>query len=173
MKTQKGFTLIELLVVIAIIGILSSVVLASLNTARGKGADAAIKSNLANIRAQAEIQYDTLGCYSNTGTACSAAAPAAVIVGACPAAAAANIFGQTNVAAQIAGATLAGGSFNTCSATVGGGAWAVAVITKTAVAGAAGSGWCVDSSGKSKSITVAALTQPSLDTETAAGACVE
>ena len=33
---KKGFTLIELLVVIAIIGILSSVVLASFNTARQK-----------------------------------------------------------------------------------------------------------------------------------------
>lgn len=58
MKSNKGFTLIELLVVIAIIGILSSVVLASLNTARDKGADAAIKSNLNGIRAQAEIVYD-------------------------------------------------------------------------------------------------------------------
>ncbi len=55
---NKGFTLIELLVVIAIIGILSSVVLASLNTARDKGEDAAIKANLTNIRAQAELVYD-------------------------------------------------------------------------------------------------------------------
>lgn len=54
-KLQRGFTLIELLVVIAIIGILASVVLASLNTARDKGTDAAIQSSVSNIRAQAEI----------------------------------------------------------------------------------------------------------------------
>ena len=59
MKKNQGFTLIELLVVIAIIGILSSVVLASLNSARNKGTDAAVKANLNNMRAQAELLYDT------------------------------------------------------------------------------------------------------------------
>ena len=54
---QRGFTLIELLVVIAIIGILSSVVLASLSTARGKGTDAKVKSELSGLRASAEIYY--------------------------------------------------------------------------------------------------------------------
>jgi type IV pilus assembly protein PilA len=57
-KNNKGFTLIELLVVIAIIGILSSVVLASLNSARAKGGNAAVKGNLNSVRSQAEIVYD-------------------------------------------------------------------------------------------------------------------
>lgn len=66
LRDTKGFTLIELLVVIAIIGILSSVVLASLNTARDKGRDGAIKSSMQTIRVQSEIYYDDNG--SSYGT---------------------------------------------------------------------------------------------------------
>ncbi len=58
---RTGFTLIELLVVIAIIGVLSSIVLSSLNTARNKGNDAAVKSNLDQARTQAELFYDANG----------------------------------------------------------------------------------------------------------------
>ena len=56
--------MIELLVVIAIIGILASVVLASLNSARGKGQAAAIKSNLRNMIPQAELSYNNNGNYT-------------------------------------------------------------------------------------------------------------
>ena len=40
--TNRGFTLIELLVVVSIIGLLSSIVLASVNNARLKSKDALI-----------------------------------------------------------------------------------------------------------------------------------
>lgn len=74
---KRGFTLIELLVVIAIIGILASVVLASLNSARAKGSDAAIKSNVNNARAQAELFYDSQSpaSYTNVCTAAGGIAP--------------------------------------------------------------------------------------------------
>src|SRR3989344_3980275 len=55
---KAGFTLIELLVVIAIIGILSSVVLASLNIARKKGRDAARLAAVKQLQLALELYYD-------------------------------------------------------------------------------------------------------------------
>lgn len=63
MKKNKGFTLIELLVVIAIIGILSSVVLASLNSARQKSRDAKRISDIKQMQVALELYFDSNGYY--------------------------------------------------------------------------------------------------------------
>ena len=60
---KAGFTLIELLVVIAIIGILSSVVLASLNSARLKARDARRVADLKQIQVALELYNDANSKY--------------------------------------------------------------------------------------------------------------
>ncbi len=133
---KKGFTLIELLVVIAIIGILSSVVLASLNSARAKGADAAVKSNLDNARAQAELFYDS---NSSTYTGVCTAGAGTINAGVLAAAKA------TGLSAITVNGT---GTLTTATCNTSGTAWAAEAPLKTS-----GHVWCVDSTGASKDET--------------------
>ncbi|MFH1979046.1 MAG: type II secretion system protein [Patescibacteria group bacterium] len=71
---KKGFTLIELLVVIAIIGILASVVLASLNSARKKSRDARRVADIKQIQLALELYFDANSTYP-VGTSLAALAP--------------------------------------------------------------------------------------------------
>jgi prepilin-type N-terminal cleavage/methylation domain-containing protein len=136
-SVRRGFTLIELLVVIAIIGILSSVVLASLNSARNRGADAAVKSNLANARAEAELFYDS----QTTPT----------YAGVCTAGAANGILDNVTAAGT------AGGGTGVCNpnGTTG---WAASAPLKSTNVFGTSSGtdhYCVDSTGQAKVVDVA------------------
>lgn len=62
-KKNKGFTLIELLVVIAIIGILSSIVLASLTSARDKARLTAMREDTHQAELFLEIYREIYGGY--------------------------------------------------------------------------------------------------------------
>lgn len=63
-KINKGFTLIELLVVVAIIGVLATIVLASLNSARTKAKDAAIKSEVRQAINLLSLNYNDYQSYA-------------------------------------------------------------------------------------------------------------
>jgi prepilin-type N-terminal cleavage/methylation domain-containing protein len=131
----KGFTLIELLVVIAIIGVLSSVVLAALNTARGKGSDATIKSNLDSLRTQSVMTYDSNGAYGASGAAYSGTC----IQGA--------TFPQTAGASYLKAIQSVTGTMPTgCNGTINDTQWLIYVPLATNSANA----WCVDYTGSSK-----------------------
>jgi len=130
-NSRKGFTLIELLVVIAIIGILSAVVLASLNTARAKGQDAAVKSNLNGARTQAELYYDENANKYNTGAWTADT----------------GVCGVTGIQKQVLAAGTATGGTAACYASST--AYAVSAPLK------AGGNWCIDSTGVSATTSAA------------------
>ena len=73
--TIRGFTLIELLVVIAIIGILASIVLVSLQTARQKSRDARRIADIKNIQLALEEYYNDFLVYPRDIYAGSSGSP--------------------------------------------------------------------------------------------------
>ena len=67
---KKGFTLIELLVVIAIIGLLSTLSILALNTARARSRDARRVADIKQIQTALEMYFNDAGIYpANAGVA--------------------------------------------------------------------------------------------------------
>ena len=126
---KTGFTLIELLIVVTIIGIVASIVIVALNTARGKAANVSVKANLSNMRTQAELSYDDQN-------------PNSYI----------NVCDNVTVDAALDSAISAGGGSGICNDGVSG--WAAAVQLKTLEG--SNNTWCVDNTGVSKAINVVA-----------------
>jgi prepilin-type N-terminal cleavage/methylation domain-containing protein len=68
LNKQKGFTLIELLVVVSIIGLLSSIVLVSLNSSRSKARDAKRMASIRQVATAIEAYFNDNGFYPKAAT---------------------------------------------------------------------------------------------------------
>lgn len=141
-RPVRGFTLIELLVVIAIIGILSSVVLSALSTARNKSADAAVKSNLSTARAEAELHFENNSYSYDTVCATSGTNKIGDNVNA-----AERAYSGSGVTAYADGTAA---TYNTAQCHDSASAWVATVPLKASTSGTP-SMWCVDSTGTAKS----------------------
>lgn len=71
-KNKKGFTLIELLVVIAIIGLLSTLAVVALTSARQKARDSKRVADMKQLQTAMELVFSQNGKYTIDGVTCGA-----------------------------------------------------------------------------------------------------
>jgi prepilin-type N-terminal cleavage/methylation domain-containing protein len=142
--SKKGFTLIELLVVMSVIGLLSSVVLAALGSAKARGRDSSIRTNLISMRNQMEVDTTRSGEYgANTNYANAAGTNASCGFGNFHSAGMQRL--KTNLASYLTSGSNFVCSVNVVSDTQPATRWAVAAILPS------GSGLaCVDFGGELK-----------------------
>lgn len=144
-KGNFGFSLIELMIVVAIVAFLAAITMGYLGSARKKGDDTAVKSNLATLRSISELFFLENGnTYLPSGG--SSFGPAT-----CPSynVSGTNMFSANKpMADSIAEATLRGVD-NSCANNSS--AWAVAVGLKENP----GTSWCVDTQGSAKIVQYA------------------
>ena len=128
----------------AIIGVLASVVLASLNSAKKKGDDTVVKSNLRTVANQAGLFYSDNDSYLPAGGSTFS-------IAACPVynAAGTNMLSKNKVVADSIAEAIYRGNGSSCynSANI----WTVAVGLKLT----ANTSWCVDVSGAARVVNSA------------------
>jgi len=143
-KYEKGFTLIELMVVIAIIGVLTSIIISSLNSSRLKANDTKVKAQLAKVRSHAALYADG---NNNNYTASVMATPLLPCTGVMFTDSPSGMNDYTGTASAWPAGTLL-----SCQATAG--AYAVSANLQQTGLPAASDTWCVDSVGNSKAIAL-------------------
>ena len=142
---NQGFTLIELLVVVAIIGLLAAVTMGYLSSARNKGDDTAVKSNLATARSMSELFYsNNNNSYLPSG--------GTDVAGTCPTVydtLGTNMLSKDKTVFDAMTEAIKRGSGSACYNSSNN--WAVAVGLKVV----ANTSWCVDNSGAAKVVNSA------------------
>jgi len=148
MKTHahRGFTLIELLVVIAIIGILASIILATLATAKDKGTDTKVKAELNSTHTQTEL-------FANANNNS--------FIGMCATVGGLGVANLLSTAAGATGATVDAvtanaGAYNHVACHEGSSTWAVDAPLSNSTASVPRM-WCVDSGGAARLETAGLL----------------
>lgn len=144
MNKQKGFTIIELLVVVAIIAVLAAIVLVNVTGYINQGKNAAIKGNLATVLTNGAVFYDTNAAYT-------------------------GFCGNAYFTGPEAAITAAGGTA-TCTVSADSTKWCACSTLKVTSSEAAGSTFCVDSTGYKKVTINAGACATRCP---AAGACVD